>query len=102
MQSESMQLVTIVAEAVLCDELVALLKRLGATGYTVTQARGEGSRGRRTGEVPGANQRIETLVGPAVADEILRLLADQYFPNYAVVAWISDVRVARGKKYIRP
>jgi nitrogen regulatory protein P-II 2 len=102
MHSQTLKLVTIVAESVLTEPLLAHLKSLGATGYTITDARGEGSRGRRVGELPGDNQRIEVLAGPALADRILDLLAVQYFPNYAIVAWVSDVVVVRGEKYVAP
>jgi nitrogen regulatory protein P-II 2 len=87
MSSHSLKLVTIVTESVLTDSLVTALKKRGATGYTISDVRGEGSRGRRVGEVPGAS-------------EILDLLAVEYFPNYAMVAWVSDVVVARGEKYV--
>lgn len=99
MHTESSQLVTIVAETVIVEQLLASLRRLGAKGYTVTDARGEGSRGRRVGEVPGDNQRIETLVSEEVAMHILELLTAQYFANYAVVAWTCEVKVVRGEKY---
>ena len=45
------------------------------------------------------NRKIEVLVSPMVADHILDVLATDYFPNYAVVAWVSEVAVVRGKKY---
>ncbi len=99
MHTESIRLVTIVTEAVLTEQLLATLKRLGVTGHTVTEARGEGSRGRRVGEVPGDNQKIEVLVSPTLAEQILEVLAAQYFPNYAVAAWVTDVVVVRGQKY---
>lgn len=99
MPTETLKLVTIVAETVLTDQLLAALKRLGVSGYTVTEASGEGSRGRRVGEVPGDNCRLETLVTEDLATRILDLLAAQYFANYAVVAWTTDVQVVRGEKY---
>ncbi len=100
MHTEPLKLVTIVAEAVLAEQLLAALKRLGATGHTLTQVSGEGSRGLRTGEVPGDNRKIEVLVSGPVAEQILEVLATQYFQNYAVVAWVSEVAVVRGKKYV--
>jgi hypothetical protein len=99
MQTISLKLVTIVSESVLTEQLVEAIKRLGATGYTLTEATGEGSRGMRFGEHPGENVRIETLVGPDVADRILDLLTADFFPNYAVAAWVVDVQVVRGGKY---
>lgn len=102
MHTESLKLVTIVAETVLSEQLLAALKRIGATGYTVTDVNGEGSRGMRVGEVPGDNKKIETLVNATLADRILDLLAERYFPNYAVAAWVTDAVVVRGDKYGSP
>jgi nitrogen regulatory protein P-II 2 len=101
MHTDPLKLVTIVAEAVLTESVLATLKRLGATGHTVTEVHGEGSRGLRVGELPGDNHKIEVLVEAPLADEILEFLAAQYFPNYALVAWVSDVVVVRGQKYVR-
>ncbi len=100
MSQHAMKLVVIVIESVLTDSLIGDLKRLGATGYTVTEARGEGSRGRRVGEIPGDNQRVEVVTDAEIAEAMLQMLADQYFPNYAVAAWISDVVVVRAGKYV--
>ena len=97
--SDHRKLVTIVAETILTEPLLAGLERLGVSGYTVSDARGKGSRGRRTGELPGENVRIETLTGEETAARILDLLAERWFPDYAVVAWVSDVEVVRGDKY---
>ncbi len=99
MPTSLVSLVTIVAESVLADRLIELLRQHGASGYTVTDVRGEGSRGRRVGEIPGDNVRLETVVAGDVAGTILDALAERYFANYAVVAWITEVRVARGEKY---
>lgn len=45
MELVRLKLVTIVAEAVLEHRLVEEIKRLRAKGYTLVDARGEGSRG---------------------------------------------------------
>jgi nitrogen regulatory protein PII len=101
MNVKEMKLVTIVAESVLADKLTASVKLLGATGHTITDAKGEGSRGMRTGEIPGSNVRIETLVDQTIAARILDDLAAHYFPHYAIAAWVTDVHVVRAEKYIR-
>lgn len=98
-RTDNRKLVTIVAEAVLAEALIVALERVGVTGYTVSDARGRGSRGRRTGEIPGENVRIETLTGADVAERILDMLAERYFPEYAIAAWVTDVAVVRGEKY---
>jgi nitrogen regulatory protein PII len=95
-----LKLVTIVAEPVLEEQLTAELKRLGARGFTVADTRGEGSRGIRASEVPGEGIRIDTVVGAEVAERLLAHVAKHYFPNYAVIAYVSAVEVVRGEKYV--
>lgn len=95
-----LKLLVVVAEEAVAAKIVEDIKRLGATGYTMTDAHGEGSRGKRVGRVGETNARIETVVGPETADRILARLAEQYFPRYAVIAWTSDVQVVRGNKYV--
>ncbi len=95
-----MKLLTIVAEAVLERRLLDELAAAGASGYTLGEVTGAGSRGVRATEFEGKNVRIETLVGPAVADRLLADLAERYFDHYALVVWVTDVDVVRGEKYL--
>lgn len=94
-----LHLVTIVAESVLEARLLELLGASGARGWTVSEARGRGSRGVRASEWEGRNVRIETLVTPAVSERVVAALARDYFPHYAVIAFVDEVRVVRGEKY---
>ena len=97
-----LELVTIVAETVLEDPITRGLLERGATGYTVTDTRGRGSRGIRSGDVPGESVRIEVVVGDEAARRILEWIRDSYFPNYAVIAWVTRADVLRGEKYVSP
>jgi nitrogen regulatory protein P-II 2 len=90
---------TVVSESLLREKLIKLMRGAGAKGFTITQADGEGSRGVRATEWEGPNTRIETIVSAAVADRIIDQLADSYFEDYAVIAWMSDVTVWRAKKF---
>jgi len=94
------KLVTIVAEPVLEEQLTVELHRLGARGHTAVPSRGAGSRGMRASDPPGAGVRIETVVSAAVADRILEHVSARYFPHYAVIAFVADVQVVRGEKYV--
>jgi nitrogen regulatory protein PII len=94
------KLVTIVAEPVLEERLIAELHRLGARGHTVTDARGAGSRGMRASDPPGQSVRIEVVASDAVVSRILEHVATDYFANYAVIAFVSNVEVVRGEKYV--
>jgi len=100
MHTMSAKLVTIVAEPVLEEPLVADLHALGARGHTASASRGAGSRGMRASDPPGAGVRIEVVVSDAVADRILDHVATRYFPHYAVIAFVADVQVVRGEKYL--
>ena len=95
-----LKLVTIVAESLLEKRLVEEVKRLGAKGYTITPARGECSRGIRSVDWEGQNIRLETIVSEEVALRILQRLQEEYFPHYAVIAYVENVWVVRGEKYV--
>ncbi|MDT8367760.1 MAG: hypothetical protein RQ745_01030 [Longimicrobiales bacterium] len=93
-------LVTLVVEPVLEDHVTRDLLELGATGFTVMEARGRGTRGIRTGDIPGHNVRIETVVAKSVAERILTRVQEKWFEQYAVIAWAHPVKVVRGDKYV--
>jgi hypothetical protein len=50
MQQFSRRLLTVITEAALERELIAEIESLGARGYTISDARGKGSRGLRSSE----------------------------------------------------
>lgn len=99
MHTLKLRRVTIVAEAVIASRIQEEVISCGASGYTVTDADGKGSRGVRASEWEGKNRKIETLVRSEVADRILEVLAARYFPHFAVIAYAHDVEVVRGDKY---
>lgn len=99
MQTVPMKLITIVAEPVLEHALVEAVHALGATGHTIAETIGAGSRGVLAAEFPGEGRRIEVLVDESTADRILEHVATKYFTDYAVIAWMSDVHVLRAEKY---
>jgi len=97
---QKLKLVTIIAEAVLEERLLRELRQLGARGYTLVMARGEGTRGVHASNWEGPNLRIETLVSPEVAERIMAYIADHYFADYAVIVYSMDAEVIRGEKYL--
>lgn len=97
---EKLKLVTIVTEALLEAGITTTLKKLGATGYTITDARGSGSRGvRDAGWSSSGNIRIEVICTPEVADRIATHLREHYYENYAMIIFIADVGVLRPGKF---
>lgn len=93
--------VTIVSESLLKDEIIAMIRKRGATGFTLTKVEGEGSRGVRASDWEGRNIQIETLVSSETGQGILQDLSTEYFESYAVIAWLSEVQVLRGEKFVR-
>lgn len=93
-------LVTIVTEGLLKEKIIALLRRNGATGFTITRAEGEGSRGVRARDFEGPNLRIECIVSKEAGLAILDEVGETYFTNYSMIAWLTDVLVARGSKFV--
>ena len=100
MKTIRLRKVTIVAEALLEERLLRAIRERGARGFTLAEVRGEGSRGVRASDWEGKNVRIETLVPAEAAERILAHVAEAYFPHFAVVAWVEDVEVVRGDKYV--
>ncbi|MFM8848234.1 MAG: P-II family nitrogen regulator [Actinomycetota bacterium] len=99
MNTVSRRLVTIIAESVIEQRLIADVKKCGAKGYSVGHVRGEGQTGGRALDITGSSLRLETVVTDAVADAILSMLGAEYFDRYAVVAWVTPVSVARPERF---
>lgn len=99
MNTTPLKMVVIVAEPVLEHRLITELRQFGATGCTVVDGRGEGSRHGHATDLPGANVRIETIVRPELADRIMDHVSEHYFAHYSFIAYVMDVAVARGAKY---
>jgi len=100
MNTITLTLLTIIAEALLKDRLLHEVRRAGAKGCTVTDVSGEGSRQRRVSEILGDNIKIEIIAKRETADNILVILQRDFFPRYAVVAYMSEVQVVREEKYV--
>lgn len=94
--------ITIVAERVLHEQVVDLLKRHKVSGWTVQNVTGEGSRGLRASEWEGSNVQVYTLVSQAVADAIMEDIAQNFFEHWSVVVYSQDVEVLRPGKYHEP
>ncbi len=94
------KLLTVICEARLERRLTADIMTLGAHGYTVSEARGQGSRGvRNAAWEASANIRLEVVCESAVAERIAAHLQVHYYDNYAMILYRSDVDVLRPEKF---
>lgn len=100
MELTARKLLTIVTEAALEDTLVRDIEALGARGYTITDARGKGGRGKRDATWgPHANIRVEVLCGADTALAICTALRERYSDDYSMVIYLGDVGVLRPWKF---
>ena len=94
------KLLTVVCEAELEALVAEDVLRLGARGYTVTDARGQGSHGARDASWHhSGNVRFEILCDVKTGSEIARHLRQRYFTDYAMVCYFSDAQVLRQGKF---
>jgi nitrogen regulatory protein P-II 2 len=91
---------TIVAEAVVEARLLRDLEAAGVRGWTLTSGRGRGTSRLDASDWEGPNVRLETLLSSAAADRVLTMLAELYFPHFAVVAWVTPAQVVRGDRFL--
>lgn len=100
MNTATRKLLTIVTEAAIENVLLGELRQLEIHGCTITDARGFGSRGVRQGLWDGnSNIRIEVVCDHDAADRLAARLQTQYYENYAMILFVSDVVVLRPGKF---
>ena len=100
MNSSSRKLLTIVTESALERVLVDDIQRLGALGFTITDARGKGRRGPRDATWDeSSNIRIEVVCDEATGRAIADHLQARYYEHYGMILFISDVTVLRPEKF---
>jgi nitrogen regulatory protein PII len=100
MHTTKLKLVTIIANRLMASDVASEICELGARGYTVTEAQGQGSRGLAPLDWEGSNSRIETVVSPETAERIIDHLAEKYFKHHGLIAFLQDVEVVRGERYL--
>lgn len=100
MNKHMRKLLTIITESALETLLTADIGKLGAHGYTITDARGKGRRGVRNAswEASG-NIRLEVICDAQTADAIVNHLRERYYDNYAMILTMADVEVLRPEKF---
>lgn len=90
---ESNVLLTIFTESALETQLVADLTKLGARGYTITNARGRGSSGLRSASwEANSNIRLEVICNQTLAEQLANYLQETYGGNYAMVIFTSEIK----------
>lgn len=100
MSHDKPKLITVFTESALESPLIKELEKLGVPGYTISNARGKGSRGVRDAAwEANSNIRIEVICSLSVVNQIADMLQEKYYDNYAMVSYISDIEVLRPEKF---
>jgi len=93
-------LITVITESALERQLIDDLSKLGVQGWTISDVRGQGSKGARSGDWDqSGNIRLEVICEEQKAKEILRHLKEAYYDNFAMIAFLADVSVLREGKF---
>ncbi|MBM9535637.1 P-II family nitrogen regulator [Desulfobulbus alkaliphilus] len=86
------KLLTIFTEAALEKTLIRDIERLGATGYTISDVRGKGSRGLRNSSwEPNSSIRVEVICDQELAEIIVAYFQEHYYANFAMTIFTVDV-----------
>lgn len=98
--TEKRTLFTVITEAAIEEPLLRDLEKLGMRSYTVSDARGCGSRGVRDGAFDAAtNIRVEVICSRALAESVVLHIQAHYYANYAMVAYLQEVEIFRPEKF---
>ncbi len=98
----------IVTEKVLMKKVAKIIDECGATGYTVVDTGGKGSRNVRSTGKPNtsdtdSNVKFEVLTETReMAEKIADQVAIKFFTDYAGIIYICDSEVLYGRHFCGP
>lgn len=98
----------IVTEKILLKKVARIIEEAGATGYTVVETGGKGSRNVRSSGQPNvsdtqANIKFEVLTNNRdMSEKIADRVAIEFFNDYAGIAYICDAEVLYAHTFCGP
>ncbi|MBE7384993.1 MAG: hypothetical protein F6J95_026720 [Leptolyngbya sp. SIO1E4] len=98
----------IVTEKLLLKKIAKIIDEAGATGYTVMDTGGKGSRNVRSSGQPSvsdteANIKFEVLTASRdMAEKISDRIAVEFFNDYSGIAYICNAEVLYGHSFCGP
>ncbi|MEO1070550.1 MAG: hypothetical protein AAFW95_15810 [Cyanobacteria bacterium J06638_6] len=98
----------IITEKILLKKIAQIIDAAGATGYTVLETGGKGSRNVRSSGQPivsdtDSNIKFEVLTeNRDMAEKIADQVAVKYFTDFAGIAYICDAEVLYGHSFCGP
>lgn len=106
--SKSAKKLVIVTEKILLKKVAKIIEEGGATGYTVVQTGGKGSRNVRSSGQPHvsdteSNIKFEVLIDTReMAEDIADKIAVKFFIDFAGIIYTCDAEVLYGHSFCGP
>jgi nitrogen regulatory protein PII len=106
--AKSAKKLVIITEKVLLKKVAQIIEEAGATGYTVLETGGKGSRNVRSSGQPSvsdtqSNIKFEVLTeSHDMALKISDRIALEFFDDYSGIAYICDAEVLYAHKFCGP
>jgi hypothetical protein len=97
------KLLTIITMDTLKDSLAEMVRRRGASGYTIVDARGAGSSGEVSGELDvDTSIKFHVIVPAGRMSGMLDDLEELLRAGHHITAFVSDVAVLGPEKFEKP
>ena len=94
------KLVTVIAESALERALVADVKQMGASGYTISEVRGGGATGERAGDWEGERSiEMRILCDAPLAERLAAHVMQHYSADFSLVLYVIDAQVVRAARF---
>jgi nitrogen regulatory protein PII len=98
----------IITEKLLLNKIAQIIDAAGASGYTVVDAGGKGSRNVRSSGQPSVSDTTSNIKFEVLTDDrdmalkISDKVALEFFDNYSGIAYICDAEVLYAHKFCGP
>ncbi|QUY45884.1 hypothetical protein HRE53_26565 (plasmid) [Acaryochloris sp. 'Moss Beach'] len=98
----------IVTEKLLLKKIAKIIEEVGATGYTVVDAGGKGSRNVRSSGQPSISDTFSNIKLEVIAEtremalKISDEVAAQFFDDYSGIAYLCNAEVLSSYKFCGP
>lgn len=103
MDLKTAKCVVIITESAIKSDVLDFITTLGVKGYTIDTVCGRGERGIRDDDALLGdylrNVKIEVVTTAELAEKIVFTVIEQFFKNYAGIAYMHDVQVVREDKF---
>lgn len=105
MKTHMVTRVSITAEKLLKDKIIAILEEEGATGYSFFDGGGKGAHGEHPAHRPSIVDefslvKIEVIIASRKdAETIAERIANDYFKTYSGIVYLDEVEILRPEKF---